>query len=552
MAKQIHFHEEARDQLKAGVDKLANTLKVTLGPKGRNVVLEKSYGSPTITNDGVTIAKDIELEDNVENVGASIVREVSEKTNDSAGDGTTTATVLAQSIVSEGLKNVAAGANPMSLKRGIDRATEAAVENIRKLSRSVSGHEEIAQVATISAEDEEMGETIATVFDKIGKDGVVTVEESRTFGLEYDVVEGLQFDKGYVSPYMVTDSERMEAVFEDANILITDQKISSVNDVLPVMEKIAQAGGKKELVIIAEDIEGEALATLVVNKLRGVFSTLAVKAPAFGERRKAQLEDIATVTGGQVISEEKGMKIENTEMEQLGGARKVVATKEDTTVVEGKGTKKDIEARVNNLKSEMERASSDFDKEKLQERIAKLAGGVAVVRVGAATEVEQTAKQHKLEDALAATRAAIEEGLVPGGGVALIRSVGALDKLLKDYKNDEARRDEATGVAIMKRALEQPIRQIAFNAGEDASVVAQRVKDNTESYGYNAKTGEFADLLEAGIVDPTKVVRTTLQNAASASTMFLTTEAVVSDIPGENDDDGGAGAAAAGGMPGMM
>jgi chaperonin GroEL len=527
MAKQIHYKELARKKLKIGVDKLANALKVTLGPKGRNVVLDKGFGSPTITNDGVTIAKEIELEDKIENVGASIVKEVAEKTADLAGDGTTTATLLAQVIISEGLKNVAAGANPLSLKRGIGLGTEKVVQFLKDISKPVTSKEEIAQVATISAEDPEVGKLLSEVIEEIGKDGVITVEESRTFGLQKEIVKGLQFDRGYISPYMITDPERMEAVFEDAQILITDKKISALNEILPILEKIAK-GGKKELVIIADDVEGDALATLVVNKLRGVFNTLAIKAPGFGERKKELLEDIAIVTGGQVISEEKGMKLENIELFQLGQARRIKSTKEETIIVEGKGKKEEIEKRIKNIKREIEETTSDFDKEKLQERLAKLSGGVAVIKVGAATEVEQKVKQHKIEDAVAATKAAIEEGILAGGGVALIRAIKVIEEL---EKNQDLEPDEKTGLAILKRALKEPIRQIAINAGFDGPVIVQKVKEKEGNFGFNAKEGCFEDLLKAGIIDPTKVVRVTLENAASAAGTFLTTEAVISDLP---------------------
>jgi len=531
MAKQIKYQEIARRKLKAGADKLANAVKITLGPKGRNVVLDKGFGPPTITNDGVTIAKEIELEDKIENLGAEIFKEVAEKTNDVAGDGTTTAVLLAQSLTSEGLKNVTAGANPLAIKRGIAKGTEKIIEALKKMARPISKKEEIAQVATIAAEDKEIGNLIAEVMEEVGKDGVITVEESKTFGLEKEIVKGLQFDRGYISPYMITDPERMEAVYEDPHILITDRKISSLQEILPVMEKIAQTG-KKELVIIAEEVEGDALATLVVNKLRGVFNALAVKAPGFGERRKEILEDIATVTGGQVISEEVGLKLENIEMKQLGLARKVVSTKENTTIIEGKGKKEDIDARIKQIKKELQASESEFDKEKLQERLAKLVGGVAVIKVGAATEVEQKAKQHKTEDALSATRAAAEEGIVPGGGVALIRSLSALDEL-------KVEGDEKTGVNILRRAIEEPIRQIAQNAGLDGAVVAEEVKKKEGGFGFNAQTMTYEDLMQAGIVDPTKVVRSALENAASAASMFLTTEAVVAEQPEEKKEKGG-------------
>lgn len=535
MAKNILFNEKARQGLLRGVDALANTVKVTLGPKGRNVVLEKSFGSPTITNDGVTIAKEIELENKVENMGAEIVKEVATKTNDVAGDGTTTATILAQAIISEGLKNIAAGASPMSIKRGIERGAEAIVEELKKISQKISKKEEIASVATISAKDSKIGEKIAEVIEKVGKDGVVTVEESNTFGIEHEVVEGLQFDRGYVSPYMITNADRMEAVYEDPKILITDRKISSIAEILPVLEKIAQTG-KKEIVIIAEEIEGEALATLVVNKLRGTFNALAVKAPGYGDRRKEMLEDIAVVTGGTLISEDAGMKLESVELDMLGCAAKIVSEKEHTTIVDGKGDKQDIEKRLAQIRTQIAQTDSDFDREKLEERLAKLSGGVAVLRVGAATEVEQKEKQHRIEDAVSATKAAIEEGIVPGGGVALIRAATVLDKLLDELKDSD--RDEFLGVEILKKATERPLWQIAENAGESGSVIVGKVRELKDSNGYNAASGEYEDLVEAGIVDPTKVTRSALQNAASASAMLLTTEAVVSEIPEEKDKGG--------------
>ncbi len=531
MAKQISYQETARKKLKIGADKLADAVKVTLGPKGRNVVLDKGFGAPTITNDGVTIAKEIELEDKIENLGAEIVKEVAEKTNDVAGDGTTTAVVLAQSIISEGLKNVAAGANPLALRRGIEKGVEKITDGLKKISKKVTTKEEMAQVATISAEDKEIGNLIAEVMQEVGKDGVITVEESKTFGIQKEIVKGLQFDRGYISPYMITDTERMEAVFEDPYILVTDRKISSLQEILPVLETIAKTG-KKELVIIADEVEGDALATLVVNKLRGIFNTLAVKAPGFGDRRKEMLQDIAVVTGAEVISEELGLKLENVELKQLGSARRVVSTKENTTIVEGKGEKEKIDARIKQIKKELEATESEFDKEKLQERLAKLVGGVAVIKVGAATEVEQKAKQHKTEDALSATKAAVEEGIVPGGGVALLRATSALDELKLEG-------DELTGLNILRRALESPIRQISQNAGIDGAVVVQKVKEGKESFGFNAQTMEYQDLMQSGIVDPTKVVRSALQNAASAASMFLTTEAVVSEIPEEKKEKGG-------------
>lgn len=543
MPKDIYYKEEARKKMMAGVNKLADAVKYTIGPKGRNVVLGQSYGSPTITNDGVSITEEIELKDKVENIGASTVKEVASKANETAGDGTTTATLLARAIIAEGLKNVTAGADPLSLKRGINKGKEAVIEALKAEAKKITKKEEIAQVATISAEDEELGNMIAEVIEEAGKDGVVTVEESRTFGLEKEVVKGLQLDNGYVSPYMVTDSERMEAVFEDPHILITDKKISSVNEIVPILEKLSKEG-QKNLVIIAEEIEGEALATLVLNKLRGAFNTLSIKAPGFGDKKKEILKDIAAVCGGQVISEEVGLKIENTEVTMLGTARKVTATKDKTIITEGRGSKKDLESRIEQIKREIESSTSDYEKENLQKRLAKLAGGVAVIKVGALTEVEQKARQHKAEDALSATRAAIEEGIVAGGGVSLIRSLVALDKL-------KVKGDELTGASILRRALEAPLRQIAENAGVDGSVVVQKVKEKEGSCGFNAKTMEYEDLIAAGIVDPTKVVRSALESATSAASMFLTTECVVVD----SDDDekkGNEGGAMPGGMPGGM
>lgn len=542
MAKQIIYSEDARQALKRGVDKLANAVKVTLGPKGRNVLLDKGFGSPHITNDGVTIAKEIDLPDKMENMGAELVKEVANKTNDVAGDGTTTATLLAQSIVAEGIKNVTAGANPLAIKRGLDKGVEVVVEELARLSEKISGKkEEISQVATISAESKDMGDLIADVISEVGKDGVVTVEESQTFGLSKELLEGMQFDKGYISPYMVTNAERMEAVFDDPYILVTDQKISSISDIVPLMEKLAKLG-KKDLVIIAEEVEGEALATLVVNKLRGVFNTLAIKAPGFGDRRKEMLSDIATVLGADLISEEIGLKLENAEITALGQAHKIVATKENTTIVGGKGTKIEIEKRVRQIKLQLEQSDSDFDKEKLQERLAKLAGGVAVIKVGAATEVEMKQKKDKIEDALAATRAAVEEGIVPGGGVALIRALSALEGIRG------LGREEKVGISILKRALEAPLRQIAENAGEDGSVVVAEVKKAKGNYGFDAATGEYGDLKALGVVDPTKVVRSALQNAASAAGMILTSEAIVSELPEKEEKGGGM----PGGMPGGM
>lgn len=524
-AKQIQYAEEARKKMKTGADKLANAVRITLGPKGRNVVLDRGFGSPTITNDGVTIAKEIELEDKIENMGAEIVKEVAEKANSVAGDGTTTAVVLAQAIISEGIKNVEAGANPLALRLGIEKGVAKVVEALRKMSKQISTKEEMAQVATISAEDSDLGNLIAEVMQEVGKDGVITVEESKTFGIQKEIVKGLQFDRGYISPYMITNTERMEAAFEDPYILITDKKISSVQEILPVLEKVVQAG-KKELIIIADDIDGEALATLLVNKLRGIFNALAIKAPGFGDRRKESLQDIAAVTGGQLISEEVGLKLENIELNQLGQARRVVATKENTTIVEGKGDKNAIDERIRQIKKELETTDSEFDKDKLQERLAKLAGGVAVIKVGAATEVEQKAKQHKTEDALAATKAAVEEGIVPGGGVALLRTIESLNEL-------QLEGDQLTGIKILKRVLEAPIRQIAENAGIDGAVVAQKVREGQDGFGFNAQTMEYQDLMASGIVDPTKVVRSALENASSAAAMFLTTEAVVAEKPEE-------------------
>lgn len=531
MSKQILFEEIARKKLKEGVDKLANTIKVTLGPRGKSVVLDKGFGAPEICDDRVTIAKEIELEDRVENLGAEIVKEVAEKTNDIAGDGTTTAVVLAQAIIQEGLKNVAAGANALALKRGIEKGTEKIVASLKQISKIISTKEEMAQVAKISAENEEIGNLIAEIMQEVGKDGVITVEESKTFGIQKEIVKGLQFDRGYVSPYLVTNVERMTADYEDPYILITDKKLSSLQEILPVLEKIAQTG-KKELVIIADEVEGDALSTLIVNKLRGVFNTLAIKAPGFGDRRKEMLEDIAVVTGAEVISGETGLKLENITLEQLGQARKVVSSKENTTIIEGKGKKEKIDARIAQIKAELKTTESDFDKDKLQERLAKLSGGVAVIKVGAATEVEQKAKQRKTEDALSATKAAVEEGIVPGGGVALLRVLSSLDELKLEG-------DELTGVNILKKALESPIRQIAQNAGVDGAVVAQKVKEGKDNFGFNAKTMEYQDLMQAGIVDPTKVVRSALQNAASAAAMFLITEAVVAEKPEEKKERGG-------------
>ena len=533
MSKDIIYSEIARKKLKTGADKLADAVKITLGPRGRNVILDKGFGSPIITNDGVTIAKEIELKDKAENLGAEIVKEVASKANDVAGDGTTTATVLAQSIIGEGLKNVAAGANPLALKKGIEKAVKKVVEFLKQSSKPMNGREDIAKVATIAAEDAELGNLIAEVIDSVGKDGVVTIEESKTFGLQKEMVKGLQFDKGYVSPYMITDADHMKAELDDPYILVTDKKISSLKEIVPILEKIAQTG-KKDFVLIAEDIEGEALATLLVNKLRGVLNALAIKAPGFGDRKKEMLEDIACLVGAKVISEDVGLKIEKVELDMLGSARKVTASKENTTIVEGKGDREEIESRVNQIKRQLETAESEFDKEKLQERLAKLSGGVAVIKVGAPTEVEQKARQHKAEDALSAARSAIEEGIVPGGGVALLGASKSLEELKVEGNGDIAK-DTQTGINILKKAIEAPIRQIAHNAGVDAGVVTAKVKGNGEfGFGFNAQTLKFENLMQAGIIDPTKVVRSALENAASAAATFLTTEVVICDKPEEN------------------
>lgn len=527
MAKVIKFTEDARRSLERGVNKLADTVKVTLGPKGRNVVLDKKFGSPLITNDGVTIAKEIELEDPFENMGAQLVKEVATKTNDVAGDGTTTATVLAQAIIREGIKNVTAGANPMILKKGIEKAVESVVAEIKNIAKPIESKEAIAQVAAISAADEKIGELIAEAMEKVGKDGVITVEESKGFTTNLNVVEGMQFDRGYISPYMVTDTEKMEAVLDDPFILITDKKITSIQDILPILEKIVQQG--KQLLLIAEDVEGEALATLVVNKLRGTFTCVAVKAPGFGDRRKAMLEDIAILTGGQVISEEVGLELKNADVSMLGRARQVKVTKENTIIVDGSGDQDEIKKRIAQIKVQIEETTSEFDKEKLQERLAKLAGGVAVIEVGAATETELKEKKLRIEDALAATRAAVEEGIVAGGGTAFINALHVLDKI-------QLTGDEATGLQIVKRALEEPLRQIAENAGFEGSVVVERVKKEPVGVGFNALTGQYEDMIAAGIVDPAKVTRSALQNAASISAMFLTTEAVVAEKPEEKNE----------------
>ncbi|EEG77398.1 chaperonin GroEL [Dethiobacter alkaliphilus] len=538
MAKDIKFREEARRALESGVNQLADTVKVTLGPKGRNVVLDKKFGAPLITNDGVTIAREIELEDAFENLGAQLVKEVATKTQDIAGDGTTTATLLAQAIIREGIKNVTAGANPMAIKRGIEKAVKVAVEEIKTQSKPVETKEAIAQVAAISADDKEIGGLIAEAMEKVGKDGVITVEESKGFTTDLNVVEGMQFDRGYISPYMVTDHEKMEAVLDEPYILMTDRKIGNIQEVLPVLEKVVQSG--KPLLLIAEDVEGEALATLVVNKLRGTFNCVAVKAPGFGDRRKAMLQDVAILTGGTVVSEELGIEMKNVDMEMLGRARQVRVTKEETVLVDGSGEPAEIQKRVAQIRAQIEESTSEFDKEKLQERLAKLAGGVAVIEVGAATEVEMKEKKLRIEDALSATRAAVEEGIVSGGGTAYINALGALEKV-------DAEGDEATGVSIITRALEEPVRQIAHNAGLEGSVIVEKLKTEAPGVGYNAATGVYVNMIDAGIVDPAKVTRSALQNAASISAMFLTTEAVVTDLPDEN----GGGAPAMPQMPPM-
>lgn len=540
MAKQILFEEEARRALGRGVDALANAVKVTLGPKGRNVVLDKKFGAPTITNDGVTIARDIELEDPFENMGAQLVKEVATKTNDIAGDGTTTATLLAQAMIHEGMKNVAAGANPMIIKKGIDKAVTALVDEIKAKSKKVEGQADIAQVATISSANEETGSLIAEAMEKVGKDGVITVEESKTMKTNLSVKEGMQFDRGYISPYLVTDTDKMEAALDDPYILITDRKISAINGILPILEQVVKSG--KQLAIIAEDVDGEALTTIVVNKLRGTFKALAVKAPGFGDRRKAMLQDIATLTGGNVISEELGRKLDSVTLEDLGQAHKIVSTKDETTIIGGKGDKDAIAERVAQIKQQITKTTSDFDKEKLQERLAKLAGGVAVIEIGAATEVEMKDKKYRIEDALNATRAAVEEGIVAGGGTTFIDIQPALDKI-------EAEGDEKVGVNIVRRAIEEPVRQIADNAGLEGSVVVENVKKAGTGVGFNALKNEYVDMIGAGIVDPAKVTRSALQNAASIASMVLTTETLVADKPEEHP---AAPAAPAGGMPGMM
>jgi chaperonin GroEL len=524
MAKEIKFSEDARRAMLRGVDALANAVKVTLGPKGRNVVLEKKFGSPLITNDGVTIAKEIELEDAFENAGAQLVKEVATKTNDVAGDGTTTATVLAQAIIREGLKNVTAGANPVGIRKGIEKAVKAAVEELQKISKPIEGKQSIAQVAAISAADDEVGQLIAEAMEKVGKDGVITVEESRGFATELEVVEGMQFDRGYISPYMITDTDKMEAVLENPYILITDKKITNIQEILPILEKVVQTG--KQLLILAEDVEGEALATLVVNRLRGTFTCVAVKAPGFGDRRKAMLQDIAALTGGQVITEELGLDLKSTTPDQLGSARQIRVTKENTIIVDGGGDRKDIGARVSQIRTQLEETTSDFDKEKLQERLAKLSGGVAVIKVGAATETELKERKLRIEDALNATRAAVEEGIVSGGGTALVNVYGAVAKIAEATTGDVQ-----TGVNIVLRSLEEPVRTIAANAGQEGSVIVERLKKEPVGIGYNAATGEWVNMFDAGIVDPAKVTRYALQNAASVAALFLTTEAVITDKP---------------------
>ncbi|HHT51037.1 MAG TPA: chaperonin GroEL [Eubacteriaceae bacterium] len=537
MAKEIKFGEEARRSLETGVNKLANAVKVTLGPKGRNVVLDKKFGSPTITNDGVTIAREIELEDAFENMGAQLVKEVATKTNDVAGDGTTTATLLAQATVREGLKNVAAGANPMILKKGIEKALDTVVEEIKNASKTIESKEAIKQVAANSASDENIGQLISDAMEKVGSDGVITVEEGKSMGVELEVVEGMQFDRGYLSPYMVTDTDKMEAVLDEPYILITDKKISNIQEILPLLEQMVQQGGK--LLIIAEDVEGEALATLVLNKLRGTFNCIAVKAPGFGDRRKEMLADIAILTGGTVISEELGLDLKSVELDQLGKARQIKVDKENTIIVEGYGEAQAIKDRVNQIRKQIDETDSDFDREKLQERLAKLSGGVAVIKVGAATETELKEKKSRIEDALAATRAAVEEGIVAGGGVSYINAIPALNKLIETLSGDER-----TGANILLKAVEEPLKQIALNAGLEGSIVVEKIKSEKPGIGFNAYTEEYTDMIEAGIIDPTKVVRSAIQNACSIAAMLLTTETIVADLPEEEP--------AGGGMPGGM
>ncbi len=547
MAKQLLFHEEARRSLESGVNQLADTVKVTLGPKGRNVVLDKKFGSPQITNDGVTIAREIELEDPYENMGAQLVKEVATKTNDIAGDGTTSACLLAQAIIREGIKNVAAGANPMILRKGIEKSVEKVVKELESISKPVETRESISQIAAISANDDSIGELIADAMEKVGKDGVITVEESKGFNTDLKVVEGMQFDRGYISPYMVTDSEKMEAVLEEPYILITDRKVGNIQDILPLLEKIVQQG--KQLLLIAEEVEGEALATLVVNKIRGTFTCVAVKAPGFGDRRKAMLEDIATLTGGQVASEDLGIELKNVDIDMLGRARQIRITKDETVVVDGYGATDDIQKRISQIRAQIEETTSDFDREKLQERLAKLAGGVAVVEVGAATETEMKEKKLRIEDALSATRAAVEEGIVPGGGVTYLNISQVLDKLMDEHEGDEA-----TAIKLIKRAMEEPLRQIAENAGAEGSVIVEKVREMDKGTGYNAMTNKIENLMEAGVIDPAKVTRSAIQNAASIAALFLTTEGIVADKPEENGDQGGGmpPGAGMGGMGGMM
>jgi chaperonin GroEL len=549
MSKQIIYDEKARKALKSGVDQLANAVKVTLGPKGRNVVIDKGYGSPTITKDGVTVAKEVSLEDKFENIGAELVKEVASKTGDAAGDGTTTATVLAQAMITEGLKLVSAGVNPITIRKGIEKKVDEIVGNLKKMSKTISTKEEIAQVASISANDHEIGNIIAEAMESVGRDGVITVEEGQSFGVEKEVVEGMQFDKGFVTPYMITDPDGMKAEYENPYILITDKKVSSVSDILPLLEKVAQSG-KKDIVIIADEIEGEALTTFIVNKLRGTFNVLGVKAPGFGDRRKAMLQDIAVLTGGRVISEDIGLKLETAELSDLGSARKVVSTKDNTTIIEGQGKEGDIKDRVAGIRKELEMSDSDFDKEKLQERLAKLAGGVAVIKVGAATETEMKEKKDRIDDALNATRAAVEEGVVPGGGLALALAGNAFEELIGDKKDNGE-----PGARIVDNAILEPIRQIAVNAGKDGSLILYNIirehKQGNKDLGYNAAQDKFDNMVEAGIVDPTKVVRSALMNAASAAIMFLTTEAVITDVPEKKEHNHG-GMGGGMGMPGGM
>jgi len=529
-SKQILFNEKARQALKRGVDTLANTVKVTLGPKGRNVMFDKGFGGPTITNDGVTIAKEIDLKEKFENMGAQLIKEVAEKTNDVAGDGTTTATIIAQAMINEGLKNVTAGANPIEIRRGMEKGLEKVIDYLKELSKDIKGEKEIAQVASISADNEDVGQLIAEIMTKVGKDGVITVEESQTLGLTKEYTEGMQFDEGYISAYMATDAQTLEAIYDNPYILITDKKIGAINDILPLLEKIAQSG-KKDIVIIAEDIEGEALATLIVNKIRGTFNTLAIKAPGFGDNKKALLEDMAVLTGAKVISEDLGIKLESADLSVLGSARKVITNKDKTIIVEGKGNKDNIEGRVEQIKNQIKKSTSDYDKEKLQGRAARLSGGIAVIKVGAATEIELKEKKHRIEDALAATKAAVEEGIIPGGGIALLRATESLDGL--NLENDQK-----VGLDILRKSLEAPIRQIADNAGKDAGVIIAKIlSDRNISTGYDFAKDEYRDLVEAGIIDPTKVTRSALQNATSAAAMLLTTEAVITDIPDDKKDD---------------